>query len=221
MSEINLLERFTSTLPGPLANMIWRPKTHDKSKLGPEYKKYYGCTILVVPGEVNKSESSFVVAMSLANTRIPELPRMTQFTRLKELWLNDNSLPVIDLSGCDALQFLNCDRTSVVELVLSGCTQLRELSCSNNPDLSSVELQDCSFLEKLWCCHSGLTSLTLTDYTHLMYVWVPENKLTSLVISNCPILSNLWCWGNDDLINLDLTGTPRPNPTYCPYLNLI
>lgn len=127
--------------------------------------------------------------------------------RLKSISLYSKDLyGTLDLSGCTALETLNCYNNHLTKLDLSGCNKLTELLCYRN-DLTELTLTDCTSLKKLNCSsNSQLTELDLSSCNSLKKLYcINNNQLTELDLSSCPMLDHLYCSDNNQLTKLDLS----------------
>ncbi|MCL2648053.1 MAG: fibronectin type III domain-containing protein [Phycisphaerales bacterium] len=131
--------------------------------------------------------------------------------RLTTVYATNSSLSgALDLSGCTALQTLDCGNTSVppppnvpdhygpnqlTSLNVSGCTALQSLNCDGN-QLTSLNLSGCTALQTLFCDYNQLTSLDVSDCKALTWLYCYLNQLTSLNISGGTALEELCCLGN-------------------------
>lgn len=100
---------------------------------------------------------------------------------------NMNTVKSFDISGFTELEYLDCDRVGLEQLVLSGNTKLQILMASHN-NMTTLDLsknKELQTLDILGC--RGLSRLDLSKC----------NKLTSLDISSC-----------ENLREVNLTGVP-------------
>jgi Leucine-rich repeat (LRR) protein len=78
---------------------------------------------------------------------------------------------------------------------LSGCTALQVLDCSSN-QLTSLDVSQNTALYYLDCSGNQLTSLDVSQNTTLQYLDCNSNQLTSLDVSQNTTLHGLYCDGN-------------------------
>ena len=109
----------------------------------------------------------------------------------------------LGLSGCTALETLNCSYNNLDSLDVAGCTSLKYLDCSGS-NLSSLDISSCAALEELNCSYSGLETLDVSGLTALTELSCYANDLTSLNVTNCDALITLWCEENN-LTDLDVS----------------
>ena len=109
----------------------------------------------------------------------------------------------LDLSGCTAMEYLDCRYSDFERLNIQDCTALKELYCSESK-LSSLDLSAFPHLKKLYCYNNQLTSLGLSAVTELEELDCSYNQLTSLDLSRNAALRGLWC-NNNSIETLDLS----------------
>ena len=115
-----------------------------------------------------------------------------------------NGLTSLDASGCVALEGLNLEGTPLAKLNVSGCIALRYLNCWHT-DLTELDVSDCVALEDLDCGNCDLTSLDISGCVALQSLECFENpRLKSLDVSDCVALIELDC-GDTGLTTLDLS----------------
>ncbi len=135
-------------------------------------------------------------------------------TKELEIHLPDNNLTGAgDLSGCTALDWLNCEYNQLTSLNVSGCTALMRLYCSDN-QLTSLNVSGYTALEWLNCEDNQLTSLNVSGCTALIRLYCSDNQLTSLDVSGCTTLWDLDCY-NNQLSSLDVSGCTALEGLYC------
>jgi hypothetical protein len=156
-----------------------------------------------------------------------EVRGIKRLTRIDAAGNNDrrgNLIGALDLSGCNALNFLNCEYNGLDSLNVSGCTDLKFLRCDNNK-LTMLDVSKNIYLEGLWCWRNQLTTLDISAnlaLKELDYGWnkittaldTSQHKdlillgcaglqLTTLNISENTKLEYLICW-NNQLTTLDV-----------------
>lgn len=126
---------------------------------------------------------------------IKDLTGVKYFTSLHTLWVQDNELTTIDVSGMDTLYEFWCDGNQLTKLNVAGTTNLNELSCCDN-QLTTLDVTTCSNLSWLYCHGNKLTSLSLGGGAKLWYLDCTDNSLQSIDISKAADLENLRTQGN-------------------------
>ncbi len=116
-------------------------------------------------------------------------------TALEELNCQGNQLKELDVSGCTALERLYCSNTQLEELDVGDCIALKSVGCSYN-QLKEFDASDCIALEDLYCFNNQLKELNVTDCRALVVLWCIGNDLTELNVSDCTALETLSCYNN-------------------------
>ena len=115
----------------------------------------------------------------------------------------DIQLTGLDVSGCAALEALDCDGNELTELDVSGCAALEVLDCGNNW-LTELDVSGCTALTRLSCSGNQLTELDVSTNTELVFLYCFGNQLTELDVSANTELEILYCSGNQ-LTELDIS----------------
>ena len=110
----------------------------------------------------------------------------------------------LSVSGCTSLTSLSLGfRDRLRCLDVSGCTALERLDCSgvgvSHGVLTSLDLSGCTALTSLNCSRNVLTSLDVSGLTALTSLNCGGNDLTSLDVSDCINLKELTCGRVDTL----------------------
>ena len=143
-----------------------------------------------------------------------------RLTKIDAKYPDDPELKLIgnlDLSGCDALEYLDCSGNELESLNVSGCTALLRLYCDENQltsldvssntalsvlscpvnSLKSLNVSKNTALRYLYCHENQLTSLNLLENTALQRLKCAENKLNSLIVPETLVFQDLWCPDNN------------------------
>ena len=120
---------------------------------------------------------------------------LTQNPKLKELYGYSYKLKKLNVSGCSALNTLECSGNPLTELKLSGCTSLTVLQCSNT-HLTELNVSGCTSLTTLYCISSRLVKLNASGCSSLTTLDCEANNLNVLNVSGCTALTQLKCWKN-------------------------
>ena len=146
---------------------------------------------------------------------------------------------ILDLSGCEMLEFLRIDANQLKELNVADCTSLRELYCVNNQltkldvsgcvelkildiysnKLQSLDIADCVALQTLYCHHNQLETLNVSNNAALQALSVIDNQLTVLNVSNNAALTVLGVASNR-LTALDVSNNMALQTLWCGYNRL-
>lgn len=68
---------------------------------------------------------------------------LSQNTALKKVWIFNNNISDLNISGCEEIEDMNCSNTLITDLDLSYRT-LKNVNCSNCSQLSTLKLQGSS-----------------------------------------------------------------------------
>ena len=129
------------------------------------------------------------------------------------LYVDNNLLTSINVTGCNALTLLNCSNNQLTSLKASGCAEILSLWCSNN-QLTSLDVSNCKSLVDFDCSKNQLSSLKISGCTVLTGLNFANNQLTSLDISGCKGLCFLNCDKNK-LTFLDASECTRLKELNC------
>ena len=135
------------------------------------------------------------------------------FTSLESLYVGNNRLTSLDLSGNGKLRSLNCSGNQLTSLDLSSNPLLDSLFVDDN-QLISLNLSGNVKLGTLYCKRNQLTSLNLSNNTELCMLYCDENQLVSLDLSSNPLLQYLEV-SNNQLVSLDLSGNSELSKLDC------
>ncbi|MBR3459164.1 MAG: leucine-rich repeat domain-containing protein, partial [Clostridia bacterium] len=124
----------------------------------------------------------------------------------------------LDVSGCTALEYLECDHNNLTTLDVSGCTALTSLYCNYN-NLTTLDVSGCTALEYLFCYDNNLTELDVSNNTALTRLGCGDNNLTELDVSSNTALYWLECSSNN-LTALDVSNNTALEGLDCSNNNL-
>lgn len=117
-----------------------------------------------------------------------------------------SGLTSLDVSGCTALEYLNCAKSDLSNLNVFGCTALNELICSDN-GLTNLDISTNRMLKKLNCDENKLNDLDVSGFKELEFLLCGENRtMTTLDASGCEKLELLNCCYDQELSRLDISG---------------
>ncbi len=120
----------------------------------------------------------------------------------------------LNLSGCNALKWLDISGSNLESLDLFHCKELEYLNCGDG-NLHSLVVRSSS-LDSLICSENKLETLDLSECTSLRYLFCSDNELSSLEISNCKNLEYINCVINK-LSEIDVAGLTRLILLMCGY----
>ena len=113
-------------------------------------------------------------------------------------------LTELNVSGCTALQKLNCQYNKITALDVQGLTELQELYCNTN-QIPELNVQGLTALQQLHCKGNKLTALNVSGCTALSKLNCGYNQLKTLNVSDCVVLKELDCSDNQ-LTTLNVQG---------------
>ena len=118
---------------------------------------------------------------------------------------SNRPLIALDVSGCTALQKLDCAKNQLTALNVQGLKDLQELNCRSN-QIPELDVHGLTALQKLNCTGNKLTTLNVQGLTALKELDCQSNKeLTALHVHGCTALQKLNCQYNK-IAELDVSG---------------
>ncbi len=137
-----------------------------------------------VDGSVLDSNVSTVTSLVMNDKGISSLEGISAFTRLENLWVNDNQINTLDLS-----------RNTVLKFVFA-----------NNNGLTDVNVRTLLILEKLSVPGNNLTELDVSNNTALQTLDLRNNSLAAIDISSIPnsIQLNIFSVENNPLTCIEV-----------------
>ena len=118
---------------------------------------------------------------------------------------SNRPLVALDVSGCTALQKLDCAKNQLTALNVQGLKDLQELNCRSN-QIPELDVHGLTALQKLNCTGNKLTALNVQGLTALKELDCQSNKeLTALHVHGCTALQKLNCQYNK-IAELDVSG---------------
>ena len=115
--------------------------------------------------------------------------------KLKSIFCQYNNLVSLDLSGCKGLEVIRCMYNKFTDLTIDGHPSLKSIEINNNPELNSLSIKKCNVLKYLDCGSCNLSSLIIEECNSIEKLYCYYNKLTNLTLQ-CPKLSTLYCPNN-------------------------
>ncbi|SHG82039.1 DUF7619 domain-containing protein [Flavobacterium defluvii] len=150
---------------------------------------------------------------SLSNIVAQQNPVLSAFSTsnlsgLTQLYVEDNVLTDLDLTGCPNLGYFNAVNNKLVSINVSGLTKLTTFLITDNPTLENINASGCTLLnfpQSTFLLYHTLKTADFTNCSGLANLQIPDNLLTSLSLSGCSALQVLNI-KNNSLTNLSLTG---------------
>jgi len=200
-----------------------KAKTKDGSAI-----KVEGCTVTELTSDVETT----LTAIGTKVTLIGDIIELD--CRGEKTPGGNKPLIALDVTGCTALQKLDCRYNFITELDVQGLTALQELYCNSNmltvldvrgstalqkldcnaTQLTALNVSDCTALKELICNDNELSTLNASGLTKLQKLNCRNNKITSLDVSGLTALQELICSDNQ-LSTLDVSGSTALQKLYC------
>ena len=99
---------------------------------------------------------------------------------------------------------LSCSDNQLTSLNVQGLTALQKLFCGGNK-LTELNVQGLTALQELWCSGNQLPELNVQGLTALQKLECRDNQLTELNVQGLTALQKLECWKNQ-LTELNVQG---------------
>ena len=179
-----------------------KAKTKDGSAM-----KVEGCTVTELTSDVETTLTAIGTKVTLIGDII-ELDCSGEKTPG-----GNRPLIALDVTGCTALQKLDCRFNFITELDVQGLTALQELYCNSNM-LTVLDVRGSTALQKLDCNATQLTALNVSDCTALKELICNSNELSTLNASGLTKLQKLNC-RNNKITSLDVSGLTELQELYC------
>ena len=162
-----------------------KAKTKDGSAM-----KVEGCTVTELTSDVETT-------LTAIGTKVTLIGNITELDCRGEAAVGGNRpLIALDVSGCTALQKLDCSNNFITELDVQGLKDLQELYCNVNR-LTALDVRGCTALQKLYCNVNRLTALNASECTALKELNCYSNReLSTLDVQGCTALQKLNCRSN-------------------------
>ena len=179
-----------------------KAKTKDGSAI-----KVEGCTVTELTSDVETT-------LTAIGTKVTLIGNITELDCSGEETPGGNRpLIALDVTGCTALQKLNCRFNFITELDVHGLNVLQELHCNSN-NITALDVHGLTKLEKLYCNTNWLTALNVQGLKALKELNCNTNRLTALNVQGCTALQELYCGGNQ-LTALNVQGCTALQELIC------
>lgn len=126
---------------------------------------------------------------------------------LKTLYIHNNQIPGIDLTGYKDLVHIQAENNKLTELDVTQNTALVFLSAGNNL-LTSLDISQNTALQDLWLSDNDIAQLDISQNALLVSLTVDNNELHGLDISGNPVLERLSYSGNY-ITSIDASNNPN------------
>ena len=159
-----------------------------------------------------------IIKLSCANYESNKSNKLTAVnvqgcTALRYLNCDENRLTALNVQGLNALQELYCQHNQLTALNVQGLTALQQLNCSDNR-LTSLNAQGCTALERLYCEKNRFTILNVQGLSSLQYLWCGWNQLAAVNVQGLSALKDLNCQHNQ-LTALNVQGLSALQYLWC------
>ena len=156
---------------------------------------------------IDVSQNTALTVLSVLNNQLTSLDVSTN-TALNELYCQGNLITSLNLTNNTALQTLYCYDNQLTNLDLSNNTALTEARCYNN---QLTSFTPSTSLVSLSVAGNQLSSIDLSQNLVLEEFFAADNSFTSLDISANPALTNLICFDNNQLTELNVANGNNAN----------
>lgn len=153
--------------------------------------------------EIQISEAFAVTELEIYNQNISSLSGIQSFENITRLLCFNNNLTQIDLSQNILIEELWVSQNDLTSLNVSGLPGLFFLSCSDN-NLSGIDVSQNLNLRFLRASRNQIINIDVSANTILEQFWCSSNQLTSIDISNNPSIVNFTAIDNPLLTSLNL-----------------
>lgn len=177
-----------------------KAKTKDGSAI-----KVEGCTVTELTSDVETTLTAIGTKVTLIGDIIELDCRGEEF--------GNRPLASLDVSGCTALQKLDCRFNYITELDVQGLNALQELYCNSNT-LTALDVQGLTKLQKLYCQDNNLSTLNVSGCTALKELICINNQISELNVQGCATLKVLNCRYNK-IAELNVSGLTELQELIC------
>ena len=153
-----------------------------------EFKDEAFKACVVATGFENAEE---IVELRCRKQKITDVSGIEYLTGLKLVDLTRNSLTSVDLSKNINLEEIFLGNNAIEHLDVSGCTKLVHLEVFMN-DLEQLDLSNNKDIEDLWADLNDLEQLDVSGMTELFDLRVNNNNLKDIDLSGNPKLEKVY-----------------------------
>ena len=183
-----------------------KAKTADGSAI-----KVEGCTVTEL---ANDTETTLTVTNS--ERKLALIGDIIELNCRGSEDTSNRSLAALDVSGCTALQKLDCAKNQLTALDVQGLKDLQELNCRSN-QIPELNVHGLTALQKLNCTGNKLTTLNVQGLTALKELDCQSNPLKALNVSGLTALQELQCNDTNQLETLNVQGCTTLKVLKCQY----
>ena len=172
-----------------------KAKTADGSAI-----KVEGCSVNEL---ANEAETTLTVTNP--ERKLALIGELTELNCRGSEDASNRPLVALDVSGCTALQKLDCAKNQLTALNVQGLKDLQELNCRSN-QIPELDVHGLTALQKLECQGNKITALNASKCTALKELQCNDNvQLATLNVQGCTALQKLNCRFNK-IAELDVSG---------------
>jgi len=192
-----------------LAQIISIPDVTFKNKLTHGYPNNHGYDTNQ-NGEIDSSEAAQITSLNLSHATIHDVTGIRSFSNLTYLNLDNCKVSALDLHDLVHLKTVTCEYNFnlLTSVNVSGCVALETLNCNTNP-VAELILTGAVALKKLDFHYNALPILDLSGLVNLESLDFSYGKLATVTLTNHPNLKSINFYKNYTLQNLDLTTAPN------------
>ena len=128
------------------------------------------------------------------------------------LWASKNLSGDLDLSNFTELKKIHCQYNSLQTVNVAGCANLNYMDCYNN-NLKTIDVTTNANMDSFCCRYNELKEIDLTKNPKLIYFCGSGNQFEEVDISQNPELVNFYC-ANNQLKRFDSSNNPKLERLY-------
>ena len=151
---------------------------------------------------------------------LDDLSGIENFTNLRRLTIDRQSLRNIDLSKNTKLEYIHIWNNKLISINLDGLENLETLELNGNK-LESIDLSDSPYITHLRLAQNFFSSYDLSSTPRVDYLVLKSNPLTQLSNLNDLTLLKYLYMGSTNLSSLDVSQLPSLEVVEVPDTNLL
>lgn len=151
---------------------------------------------------------------------LDDLSGIENFTNLRRLTIERQSLRNIDLSKNKKLEYIHIGNNKLISINLDGLENLETLILNGNK-LESINLSDSPYITHLRLAENFFSSYDLSSTPRVDYLVLKSNPLTQLSNLNDLTLLRFLFMGSTNLSSLDVSQLPSLQFVEAPNTNLL
>jgi len=151
---------------------------------------------------------------------LDDLSGIENFTNLRRLTIERQSLRNIDLSKNKKLEYIHIGNNKLISINLDGLENLETLELNGNK-LESINLSDSPYITHLRLAENFFSSYDLSSTPRVDYLVLKSNPLTQLSNLNDLTLLRYLYMGSTNLSSLDVSQLPSLQVVEVPNTNLL